>query len=94
MKLLFQVRCLSDNSDFIKESKPHEDCFKMTVHNGFANKDVDAWGIRINTLEELIKFQNDVNCKLVIQKSPLGDKKNPLCLTVYDVWMDYQDEDA
>ena len=83
MKVLFHVRKLSDGG-YDKNNKPHTDCFRMTVHNGYTNKDEEVWGVRINTLEQLINFQNDVDCKLLIQKSPLSCENNPMCLTIYD----------
>lgn len=80
MNVLFHVRKLSDGG----YTKPHPDCFRMSVHNGYTGKDEDVWGIRLYKLEDLIEFQNEVGCKLFIQKSPLSCDSNPMCLTVYD----------
>jgi hypothetical protein len=46
------------------------------------NLDVDAWGVEINTLEELLKFKDEVNKEIVLKKSWI-DKKTP-CLEIYD----------
>ena len=42
----------------------------------------DAWGIEINSLEELMKFQETVGANLVIQTSWI-DNKTP-CIEIYD----------
>ena len=52
---------------------------------GYITRDrelVDAWGIEINSLEELMKFQETVGEELVIQTSWI-DNKTP-CIEIYD----------
>ena len=52
--LIFHVENLND-----MENKPCEDCFKMKLKEPNGNE-VEVWGARINTLEDLIRFQNEV----------------------------------
>ena len=52
---------------------------------GYITRDrelVDEWGIEINSLEELMKFQETVGKELVIQTSRI-DNKTP-CIEIYD----------
>ena len=51
--LIFHVENLND-----MENKPCDDCFRMKLKEPNGNE-VEVWGIRINTLEELIRFQNE-----------------------------------
>lgn len=45
-------------------------------------EDVQSWGIKINTLEELMKFKKEVDTELVITKSII-DEETP-CIEIYD----------
>lgn len=52
---------------------------------GYITRDMgleDVWGIEINSLEELMKFQETVGKELVIQTSWV-DNKTP-CIEIYD----------
>ncbi len=55
------------------------------LENGHIARDIgveDAYGIEINSLEELIKFYNDVKSEVVIRISWI-DNSTP-CLEIYD----------
>ena len=53
--------------------------------NGYINRDIgvrEAWGIEINSLEELMNFKNTVRNESVIHNSFI-DRETP-CIEIYD----------
>lgn len=57
---------------------------------GYIVRDIgvrEAWGIEINTLEDLLKFKNEVNEDIILRESYI-DEKTP-CLEIYDTYGEF-----
>ena len=75
------------------DSKPYEKCFPIKLKHidnrineqGFIEREydpIDSWGIRLDTLEDLLNFQKDVGEDIIIRAS-YTDNKTP-CIEIYD----------
>lgn len=68
--MLFEVT----RTSYWIDQKPCEDCFPIKLKCNSTDTHIDCWGIEINTIEELMKFQDSVKEELILGTSYIDDK--------------------
>lgn len=74
--MIFQVI----RTSMYESEKPYEKCIPIKLYSEWGTK--EAWGIEINSIEELMKFKEIVGEEIVIRTSE-QDNKTPL-IEIYD----------